>query len=88
MDFAGISEEESYASTLSEEAGAVPTQWPEECYVENLVRENERTAKKRAAERDKVEFVPAVMKDRSGASSANGTPKGGSEHRKSRFDKR
>jgi hypothetical protein len=88
MEFAGISTEESYASTLSEEAGAVPTRWPEECYVENLVKTNERREKKRMAERDKVEFVPATAGSKSGGSSATGTPKTGSEHRKSRFDKR
>lgn len=85
MDFAGISQEDSYASSLSEEVG-VTVKWPEECYVESLMRRNERKEKKKQAERDKVDFVPA---SKSGGSSATGTPaSGGNEKRKSRFDKK
>ena len=58
MAFAGIKEEECYESTL--EGGlAVPARWPEDCYVESLVKQNERRERKRVAEREKVEFVPA-----------------------------
>ncbi|KAK4500290.1 hypothetical protein PRZ48_008479 [Zasmidium cellare] len=85
MEFAGISQEESYSSSLPEGLG-VAVKWPEECYVESLVRRNERKEKKRIAERDKVDFVPAA---KSGGSSAAGTPGGGGEQKKkSRFDKR
>lgn len=48
--FAGIGEEDSYASTLADGLG-VPVKWPEEWYVENLVRENERREKKAKKER-------------------------------------
>ncbi|KAK5124004.1 hypothetical protein LTR85_002201 [Meristemomyces frigidus] len=90
MEFAGISQEESYASTLPE-ALAVPTKWPEECYVESLLKQNERREKKRLTERDKVDFVPAGKSaglsaaTTPGASAAVGGVK---ESRKSRFDKR
>ena len=84
MEFAGVSLENSYGSTLSE--GGVPTVWPEECYVENLVKANERREKKRIAEREKVEFVPA-SKSKSAGSSATGTPQA-SGGRKSKFDQR
>lgn len=86
MEFAGISEAESYISTLSGEV----VSWPEDCYVENLVKVSERREKKRLAEREKVDFVPAAAKLKSGGSSAAGTPKGngGSGSRKSRFDRR
>ncbi|KAF2166553.1 hypothetical protein M409DRAFT_66575 [Zasmidium cellare ATCC 36951] len=85
MDFAGISQEDSYATSLSEGLGVAVT-WPEECYVESLVRRNERKEKKRVAEREKVEFVSA---SKSAGSSAAGTPGGGGgEAKKSRFDKR
>lgn len=87
MDFAGISQKESYAGSLPDDAGGVPSKWPDDCYVENLVKVSEKREKKRLAEREKVEFVPAVSK--SGASSASGTPKSsasGGRHRKSKFD--
>ena len=87
MGFAGISREESYASALGEGV-AVPVVWPEEYYVEVLVKANERREKKGVKEREKVEFVPATAA-KSGGSSASGTPQqGGGGHRKSRFDKR
>lgn len=86
MEFAGIGEEEGYASTLDE--GGVPTRWPEEWYVEGLVKENEWRERKAKGARTEVGFVKA----RSAASSASGTPKGagggGSEHRKSKFERR
>lgn len=77
MAFAEISEEECYESTLSEEF-AVPARWPEDCYVESLVRQNERREKRRLAERERVDFVPAQGSGRS-------TP---IEGRKSKFDKK
>ena len=85
MDFAGITKEDSYRSTLPDDLG-VPVKWSEESYVENLVKANERMGKKRKAERAKVEFVS----EKKGIGSASGTPKSGSgsEHRKSRFDER
>jgi len=86
MEFAGISAEESYASSLPEGVG-VPVRWPEEGYVESLVKVNERKEKKREAERDRVDFVPAMSK--SAATSARSTPGAPNvEHRKSRFDRK
>ena len=86
-----MNQEESYVSTLPEEVG-VRTRWPEQCYVENLVKVNEKREKKRVAQREKVEFVPAATK--SAGSSAVGTPKGATSRdkgrgaeRKSRFDR-
>lgn len=87
MDFAGISQEDSYASSLPKEVG-VAVRWPEECYVESLLRRNERKERKRMSERERVDFVPA---SKSAASSAAGTPGGGGgggEQRKSRLDKK
>ncbi|KAK4540292.1 hypothetical protein LTR36_009604 [Oleoguttula mirabilis] len=89
MDFAGISQEESYASALPEEL-RVPVKWAEESNVESLVKQNERREKKRLAERDKVDFVPAA---KSGGSSVTTTPAAGGgsvskEGKRSRFDKR
>lgn len=78
MEFAGISVEESYTSSLSEDLG-VPIKWPEECYVEGLLKANERKEKKRMAERDKVDFVPAAKRSVEGGS--------GSGARKSKFDR-
>ncbi|KAK3069023.1 hypothetical protein LTR53_012959 [Teratosphaeriaceae sp. CCFEE 6253] len=86
MDFAGVSLEDSYASTLSSSEGGVPVRWPEDCYVENLIKQTERSEKKRLAERGKVDFVPAATM--STTSSAAGTPSNGGRGRKSRFDKR
>lgn len=79
MAFAGISEEDAYRSSLPEEL-AVPVRWPEDCYGEELVRQSERYEKKRLAERDKVDFVPAAQRD---GGSASGTP--GRGGRKSKF---
>jgi hypothetical protein len=58
MNVAGVSVEESYASSLPEEC-AVRTKWPESCFVEKLVWQNERREKKRLGERSKVDFVPS-----------------------------
>ena len=70
---------------MSEEV-AVAVKWPEECYVDGLLRQNERREKKRVAERDKVEFV---KEGKSAGSSKEGTPSGGgSGERRSRFDKK
>lgn len=80
MAFAEISEEDCYESTLPKEL-AVPSKWAEDCYVESLVRQNERREKKRLAEREKLEFVPARANEGSGKS----TPIDG---RRSKFDKR
>ena len=85
MDFAGISTEDSYRSSLSEEVD-IAVKWPEDCYVEGLMKQNERRERKRVQERDKVDFVPA----RSGGSSASGTPgaSGGGERKRSKFDRK
>ena len=98
MEFAGISEEDAYASTLSEEVG-VPVKWPQEWCVENLMKENERREKKRAGDREKVDFVsaktdgPATAVSKSGVSSTNasaaGTPSSnGTGRMKTKFGKR
>lgn len=87
MEFAGISKEDSYRSSLPEEV-AVAVKWPEECYIEGLIRQNERREKKRVAERDKVDFVPAAS-SKSAGSSKVGTPEGGGRgERRSRFDRK
>jgi len=80
MAFAEIAEEDCYESTLSAEL-AVPARWPEDCYVESLVRQNERRERKRLAEREKLEFVPAQANEGSGKSTPN-------EGKRSKFDKR
>ncbi|KAK5132252.1 hypothetical protein LTR08_009240 [Meristemomyces frigidus] len=90
MAFAGINEEESYASTLPEGL-AVPVKWGEGCYVESLLKQAERSEKKRLAERGKVDFVGAA---KSAVTSASTTPSNGGaaagakESRRSRFDRR
>lgn len=80
MAFAEIEEVECYESTLPVEL-AVPAKLPEDCYVESLVRVNERREKRRLAEREKVEFVPAQGNEGSGKN----TP---SEGKRSKFGKR
>jgi hypothetical protein len=64
MEFAGISEEDSYASTLSEDV-AVPAVFPDWAYVEELRASQKRIAKekeqgKSKAPREAVEFVSAT----------------------------
>ena len=81
MDFAEITEEDCYKSTLPMEL-AVPAKWAEDCYVESLVRLNERREKKRLAEREKVEFAPAAQVN---GGSGKSTPRDG---KRSKFDKR
>lgn len=62
MAFAGIEDQMTgsccYGSSLPEGLG-VPERWPEDCHVEELVRGNERRERKRVAERERVDFVPA-----------------------------
>lgn len=103
MDFAGISQEDQYASALPE-ASAVPTKFPDWAYADKLVKEHERIARKRDEERAKmqreaVEFVPAKRLDvdsrpASGAPGAgrSGERAGGrsdrTEAKRSRFDER
>lgn len=75
MDFAGISEEDQYASTLPAEV-AVPTVFPEWAYAEALRASQRQILKAREqqkakAPRGSVEFVAAT---RSGTSSGTGTP--------------
>lgn len=78
MEFASISQEDSYRSSLPEGLG-VTVRWSEECYIENLLKQNERREKKQArAPGDKLDFVPAK--------SAGSTP--GDVPRKSKFDRR
>lgn len=84
MEFAGVTAEESYANTLTGDM-ALPTKWPEECYVENLVKVNEQRERKRVKEREKIDFVPPT---KSAGSSKAGTPRSGAEGRRSKFDKR
>jgi hypothetical protein len=80
MAFAEITEEDCYMSTLPAEL-SVPSRWPEDCYVESLVKQNERREKKRLAEREKLDFVPAQAGEGSGKS----TP---SDGKRSKFSKR
>ncbi|TKA56098.1 hypothetical protein B0A55_13199 [Friedmanniomyces simplex] len=73
MEFAGMTREEGYGSTVSVGSwseseggvegggkGGVPGKWREEWYVEGLVKENERRERQRMAGRGEVEFVPAA----------------------------
>lgn len=80
MAFAEITQEDCYRSTLPDEL-AVPSRWPEDCYVESLVKQNERKEKKILAERERVDFVSA----QAGQGSARSTPNDG---RKSKFDRK
>ncbi|KAJ4370542.1 hypothetical protein N0V83_005063 [Neocucurbitaria cava] len=64
LDFAGISEEDSYTSTLSDNV-AVPAVFPEQAYVEELRASQKRIEKAQGQERSKapreaVEFVSAT----------------------------
>jgi hypothetical protein len=66
MAFAGIEDaRDCYESSLPEELG-VPARWHEDLYVEGLVKGNERRERKRVAEREKVDFVPAKAGEGSG----------------------
>jgi len=86
MEFAGISREESYASTLSVEQGGIPVKWPAEWYVEGLVKGNERREKKVKGERLGVAFVEAKAKGDGGGGSKHGTLGSSTGGTKSRFD--
>ncbi|KAF1838630.1 hypothetical protein BDW02DRAFT_564734 [Decorospora gaudefroyi] len=75
MDFAGISREESYGSTLPVDL-AVPPVFPDWAYVEELRASQKRIGKaqeqnKSKAPREAVDFVSAT---KSGTSSGTGTP--------------
>ncbi|CBX90199.1 hypothetical protein LEMA_P063250.1 [Plenodomus lingam JN3] len=77
MDFASISEEDSYATTLSDEV-AIPVAFPKWAYVEELRASQKGILKareqgKNRVPRDAVEFVSAT---KSGTSSGTGTPAG------------
>ncbi|KAF2657361.1 hypothetical protein K491DRAFT_742354 [Lophiostoma macrostomum CBS 122681] len=77
MDFAGITEEEQYASVLPKGL-AVPTAFPEWAYVEALKESQKGITKSREEEgskkpREAIDFVPATS---SGANSKSGTPSG------------
>lgn len=80
MDFAGISQEDQYASSLADGI-AIPTEFPEWAYADKLVAAHSKIAKKREEERVKVQretvdFVPAKRVENDGVSKG----------RKSRFD--
>lgn len=85
MEFAGITLEDSYASTLGDELG-VPTKWPEECYVESLMKQNERRNKEASTREGRVEFVGGG-KEGGESGSAPSAPKEGAAARKTKFDK-
>jgi hypothetical protein len=70
LDFAGISEEDQYASTLPDGLG-VPVKWPEWAYGDELNASQKKIAEARAKlPRESIDFVSA----RSAASSSTGTP--------------
>lgn len=77
LDFAGISDEEQYASALSEEV-AVPSVFPNWAYAEDLKASQKQILKAREHQKSKmpraaVDFVSAT---KSGASSGTNTPSG------------
>lgn len=97
MDFAGISQEDQYATALPE-AIAVPTKFPDWAYADKLVKEHERIARKKEEERAKmqreaIDFVPAKRGENDNKS-GHGTPSTGRpsekngrpEAKRSRFD--
>lgn len=75
MDFAGINEGQSHASTLSDDV-AVPTVYPAWAYVEELRASQKRITKAKELERSKVprDAIDFVSATKSGASSGTGTP--------------
>ena len=77
LEFAGISEEDSYTSTLSEDV-AVPAVFPEWAYVEELRASQKRIAKAKEQQRSKAprEAIDFVSSTKSGTSSGTGTPSG------------
>jgi len=77
MEFAGISEEEQYASTLPSEI-AIPPVFPEWAYVEELRASQKKLMKAKEearvrVPREAIDFVPA---SKPGPSSGTGTPSG------------
>lgn len=77
-EFAGISDEEQYASALPLEI-ALPTKFPSWAYAEELAKSQKRLAKIREEEqskkqRDAIDFVPATS---SNTSSRVSSPGGG-----------
>jgi hypothetical protein len=77
LDFAGISDEEQYASALSEEV-AVPSVFPEWAYAEELKVSQKQILKAREQQKSKVPraAVDFVSATKSGASSGTSTPSG------------
>jgi hypothetical protein len=80
MDFAGISEEEQYASTLPNDL-AVPVAFPSWAYVEELRASQKKILKTREQKQSGAprEFVSAT---KSGAASRTSTPSGSTGKRK------
>jgi hypothetical protein len=76
MDFAGLSEEDSYASTLPEHV-AIPVVFPEWTYVEELKASQKRIAKAKEQERSKAprEALEFVSASKTGAASGTGKRK-------------
>lgn len=75
LDFAGITEEESYASTLSNDV-AIPTSFPPWAYVEELKASQKQLAKAKEQENSKaprraLDFVAAT---KSGTLNEAGSP--------------
>lgn len=75
MDFAGISDEDQYASVLPPEV-AVPTSFPAWAYADQLAKTQQEITKKRETEkarmqREAIDFVPSTG---SGSSSRGATP--------------
>lgn len=77
LDFAGISEEEQYASALSEEV-ALPVVFPEWASAEELKASQKQILKAREQQKSKVprEAVDFVSATKSSTSSGAGTPSG------------
>ena len=76
-DFAGISDEDQYASSLPPDT-ALPTSFPPWAYADQLAKTQEKISKKREEERartqrEAVEFVPATAFENSGRLATSGT---------------
>lgn len=84
MEYAGISNEDQYASSLPEHL-AVPTKYPSWAYADELVKEHRKIAEKSEREsrgkRPKLDFV-------GGTSEASSSSLQRPDGKKSRFDKR
>ena len=90
LGFAGIKDEDQYASSLPVEV-AVPTKYPSWAYADELVKAHEKIAKQREQDpkgkRDKVDFVPSRVEDTNVPSRpASGTRADGPKTKKSRLD--